>query len=134
MSDVLSISCLGENGNVIPTSNFLSGYQFVQTALSQLRKTSVVAMAKQISQISRYFRNSFAFLHQWCSSREYLRTEANINKKCTCLVKVSALTSIFKPLFVINHVLPESKRIFLERENCSGTGVLCAKQTCPDDK
>lgn len=80
------------------------------------------------------FRNSFAFLHQWCSSREYLRTEANINKKCTCLVKVSALTSVFKPLFVINHVLPESKRIFLERENCSGTGVLCAKQTCSDDK
>lgn len=38
--------------NVVPASDFLSGYWFVQTALSQLRKTSVVAMAKQISQIS----------------------------------------------------------------------------------
>lgn len=60
MSDVLSITFLDENRNVmcaqfilsgVPASDFLFGYWFVQTALSQLRKTSVVAMAKQTSPI-----------------------------------------------------------------------------------
>lgn len=91
-------------------------------------------MATQVSQILCYLKNSLVFLYQGCSSREYLKAEANIRKQCTCLVKTSALTSIFKPLFVINHVFPESKRIFLERENCSGTGALYTKQTWPDDK
>lgn len=50
-------------------------------------------------------------------------------------LRLLALTFSFKPLSFINHTFPESKRIFLERENCSGTeGVLYTNQTCPDDK
>lgn len=143
MSEVPSIACLGENGNITWAQFILyvGCYQRFVVWLP-IFKNSIIAVEENLrcghdrAGLSNLVlcRNSLAVLHRGCSSREYLKAEANTGKQCTCLVKTSALTSIFKPLFVINHVFPESKRIFLERENCSGTGALYAKQTCPDDK
>lgn len=45
----------------VAVRNLLSGYQFVRTALSQLRKTSIVAMATQVSQISCYLGTVLRF-------------------------------------------------------------------------